>query len=164
MNRANEPEDLAPYMPAGFTEAESAVIQHALAILASKMVARDVLASPSAVKEFCQLKLGACDREVFAVLYLDAHNRLIQCVEEFYGTLTQTSVYPREIVKRALAVGAASVIFTHNHPSGDVKPSLADERLTKVLREALALVDVRVLDHVIVSPDSALSMAEQGLL
>jgi DNA repair protein RadC len=101
---------------------------------------------------------------VFAVLFLDAQNRLIAMDELFRGTLTQTSVYPREVVLRALRHEAASVVLAHNHPSGTVQPSRADEALTQTLKAALALVDVRVLDHVIVAPGGALSMAEKGLL
>jgi DNA repair protein RadC len=98
------------------------------------------------------------------VLFLDAQNRLVEMRVMFSGTLTQTSVYPREIVAAALQIGAAAVVLAHNHPSGTVQPSRADEALTQTLKAALALVDVRVLDHVIVAPGSALSMAEKGLL
>ena len=102
--------------------------------------------------------------EIFAVLFLDSQNRLIALEEMFRGTLTQTSVYPREVVLRALHHHAAAVVLTHNHPSGTVQPSRADEALTQTLKAALALVDVRVLDHVIVAPGQALSMAERGLI
>lgn len=125
---------------------------------------REVFGSPDAVKNYLQLHLARKPREEFAVLFLDARNRLIQMQTMFTGTLTQTSVYPREIVAAALDVGAAAVILAHNHPSGTVQPSRADEALTQTLKAALALVDVRVLDHVIVAPGSALSMAEKGLL
>jgi DNA repair protein RadC len=125
---------------------------------------REVFATPGAVKEYLQLHLSQRPHEVFAVLFLDTQNRLLQLEELFRGTLTQTSVYPREIVRRALELDAASVVLAHNHPSGTVQPSRADEALTQSLKAALALVDVRVLDHVIVAPGDALSMAEKGLL
>jgi DNA repair protein RadC len=104
------------------------------------------------------------DHEVFAVMYLDAHNRLIDYERLFRGTLTQTSVYPREVVKSCLERRAASVVLHHNHPSGRCEPSRSDEVLTQTLRAALALVDVRVLDHVITSDEGALSMEERGLV
>lgn len=102
--------------------------------------------------------------EVFVVMFLDAQNRLIAAEEMFRGTLTQTSVYPREIVKRAIEHNAASVIFAHNHPSGNTTPSRADEQLTYTLKSALQLIDIRVLDHVIVSGNQSLSFAEHGLI
>jgi DNA repair protein RadC len=101
---------------------------------------------------------------VFAVLFLDALQRLIACEEMFRGTLTQTSVYPREVVKRALELNTASVILSHNHPSGVLEPSRADELLTQTLKSSLQLVDVRVLDHVVVGRTGALSFAERGLM
>ena len=110
------------------------------------------------------LKAREVEHEVFWVLFADAYNRLITAEAMFRGTLTQTSVYPREVVKRALELNAAAVILGHNHPSGEVKPSSADERLTQQLRAALSLVDVQVLDHVIVSGDRFASMAEMGLM
>jgi DNA repair protein RadC len=123
-----------------------------------------VFSAPDAVKHYLQLHLSRLGHEVFAVLFLDAQNRLIAMEELFRGTLTQTSVYPREVVLRALHYQAASCVLAHNHPSGTVQPSRADEALTQTLKAALALVDVRVLDHVIVAPGHALSMAERGLL
>ncbi|WP_287924238.1 DNA repair protein RadC, partial [Diaphorobacter sp.] len=120
--------------------------------------------SPQAVQHYLQLHLAGRTHEVFAVLFLDSGNRLIAMEELFRGTLTQTSVYPREVVLRALHHHAAAVVLAHNHPSGSVQPSRADEALTQTLKAALALVDVRVLDHVIVAPGAALSMAEQGLV
>ena len=110
------------------------------------------------------LQLGQRAHEVFGVLFLDAQHRLIQFVEMFRGTLTQTSVYPREVVQQALRFGASAVVLAHNHPSGQVQPSRADQLLTQPLRDALALVDVRVLDHVIVGPGQSLSMAQKGWL
>ena len=134
--------------------------------LAEAMAQRDVLASPAAVRTFLRLMMAALEYEVFVVLFLDVQNRVIASEEMFRGTLTQTSVYPREVVKRALTLNAAAVILAHNHPSGNVEPSRADEVLTQTLRASLALIDVRVLDHFIVAGNgnSILSMAERGLL
>ena len=125
---------------------------------------RDSLASPTAARTYLQVALAKRDHEVFMVLFLDVQNRVIAAEEMFRGTLTQTSVYPREVVKRVLELNAAAVIFAHNHPSGGTEPSRADEALTRTLREALALIDCRVLDHVIVGCNSVTSMAERGLL
>jgi DNA repair protein RadC len=122
------------------------------------------LSSPVAVRDYLRLTLQHRPVEVFMGLFLDAQNRVIAAEELFSGTLTQTSVYPREIVRRALVLNAASVIFAHNHPSGVAEPSRADEMLTQALKQALATVDVRVLDHFIVGSGSALSFAERGLL
>ena len=132
--------------------------------LSRSLTERDCLADPATVRKLLQLRLGALPHEVFAVLLLDAQNRLIDCAELFRGTLTQTSVYPREVVKLALQHNAAGLIFAHNHPSGVIEPSQADEALTRTLKAALALVDVRVLDHFIVGGGDALSFAERGLL
>jgi DNA repair protein RadC len=123
-----------------------------------------VFTSPQMVKDYLSMKLGALPHEVFAVMFLDSQQRLISCEEMFRGTLSQTSVYPREVVKRALALNAASVILAHNHPSGVLEPSRADELLTQTLKSSLALVDVRVLDHFVVGAAGALSFAERGLL
>ncbi|HSV51666.1 MAG TPA: DNA repair protein RadC [Burkholderiaceae bacterium] len=141
-----------------------AVLELSRRALAQQLKEREVFGSPDAVKQYLQLQLAAKPHEVFAVLFLDAQNRLLAMEELFRGTLTQTSVYPREVVLRALHHGAAAVVLAHNHPSGTVAPSRADEALTSTLKAALALVDVRVLDHVIVAPGAALSMAEHGLL
>jgi len=142
-----------------------AVMELARRALAEEMAQRDVLDTPDAVRNWLRLRLGNLPHEVFAVLLLDARNRLIDAVELFRGTLTQTSVYPREVVKLALARNAAAVILAHNHPSGACEPSQADERLTYSLKEALALVDVRVLDHFVVTAHGQpLSFAERGLL
>jgi DNA repair protein RadC len=142
----------------------AAVLELARRALAQQLKAREVFSSPGAVKEYLQLHLAGKEHEVFAVLFLDAQNRLVAMEELFRGTLTQTSVYPREVVLHALRHRAAAVVLAHNHPSGTVQPSRADEALTQTLKAALALVDVRVLDHVIVAPGDALSMAEKGLL
>jgi DNA repair protein RadC len=141
-----------------------AVLELARRALAQQLKEREVFSSPGAVKQYLQLHLAEKGHEVFAVLFLDAQNRLIAMEELFRGTLTQTSVYPREVVMRALHHHAASVVLSHNHPSGTVQPSRADEALTQTLKAALALVDVRVLDHVIVTRGDSLSMAEKGLL
>ena len=141
-----------------------AVMELARRAMAQQLAEREVFGSPDAVKHYLQLHLAHKSHEVFAVLFLDAQNRLIAMEELFRGTLTQTSVYPREVVRRALEREAASVVLAHNHPSGTVQPSRADEALTQTLKSALALIDVRVLDHVIVAPGDALSMAEKGLL
>jgi DNA repair protein RadC len=137
--------------------------------LAKRSVGEDLaqgaaLTSPGAVRDYLRLALGAKSHEVFVCLWLDAQHRVVSAQEAFHGTLTQTSVYPREIVKSALAVNAAAVIFAHNHPSGVAQPSQADELLTRNLKEALALVEVKVLDHFIVAGSQAISFAERGLL
>jgi DNA repair protein RadC len=141
-----------------------AVLELARRALAQQLREREGFDSPGAVKHYLQLQLAARPHEVFAVLFLDAQNRLLALEELFRGTLTQTSVYPREVVLRALHHRAGAVVLAHNHPSGSVEPSRADEALTHTLKAALALVDVRVLDHVIVGTGQALSMAERGLL
>ncbi|MBS3935477.1 MAG: DNA repair protein RadC [Sulfuritalea sp.] len=133
--------------------------------LREELRSRPALASPAAVRDWLRLTLAPLPHEVFIALWLDAQNRLIADEEMFRGTLTQTSVYPREVVKRALARNAAAVILAHNHPSGVAAPSAADELLTRSLGQALALVDVRLVDHFIVAGDAApLSFAERGLL
>lgn len=132
--------------------------------LGEAMQTRDVLSSPEQVRDYLRLQLGSLHQEVFAVLFLDAQNRLVVSETLFSGTLTQTSVYPREVVKRALHHNAASVVLAHNHPSGVAEPSRADEMLTRALREALGLVDVRVLDHFIVAGNATFSFAEHGLI
>jgi DNA repair protein RadC len=141
-----------------------AVLELARRAMAQQLAERAALDTPEAVKHYLQLQLSARRHEVFAVLFLDSQHRLLALEELFRGTLTQTSVYPREVVLRALHHHAAAVVLAHNHPSGTVQPSRADEALTQTLKAALALVDVRVLDHVIVAPGQALSMAERGLL
>lgn len=132
--------------------------------LKDRIASGNALNSPSAVREYLRLKLQALPHEVFVALFLDAQNRVIEIEELFRGTLTQTSVYPREVVKRALHHNAGAIIFAHNHPSGVAEPSHADETLTSALKQALALVDVRVLDHFIVAGAGVLSFAERGLL
>ena len=140
------------------------IIQRALALLASGMHQGDVLSSPAAVRDYLRLHLGSLEHEVFVVVLLDAQHRVLDIVDLFRGTLTQTSVYPREVVKVALAANAGSVIFAHNHPSGLAEPSRADELLTHTLKQALALVDIKVLDHFVVGAASTISFAERGLI
>ena len=125
---------------------------------------RDVLSSPNAVRDYLRLSLSSLPHEVFLALFLDSQNRLLTVRELFRGTLAQTSVYPREVVKAALAANAASVILAHNHPSGVAEPSRADELLTASLKSALALVDIRTLDHLVVAGHRVVSFAERGLL
>jgi DNA repair protein RadC len=141
-----------------------AIFEMSRRALNEQLQTRDVFKSPQAVRDYLVLKLGGLTREVFLVLFLDTQNHLVATEEMFAGTLTQTSVYPREVVKRALHHNAASVIFAHNHPSGVAKQSQADELLTKQLKQALDLVDVRVLDHFIVAGNNTLSFSERGLL
>lgn len=141
-----------------------AVLELSRRALAQQLREREVINNPQAVRDYLQLQLGHRPHEIFAVLFLDAQHRLLALEELFRGTLTQTSVYPREVVLRALHHHAAAVVLAHNHPSGSVEPSRADEALTHTLKTALALVDVRVLDHVIVAAGCSMSMAERGLV
>ncbi len=142
----------------------SAVLELARRSLAQELAQQPLFQSPGQVKTYLQLQIGARDHEVFVVLFVDAQHRLIRLEEMFRGTLTQTSVYPREVVKRALELNAAAVVLAHNHPSGVAEPSRADEFLTQTLKSALALVDVKVLDHLVVGRCDAVSFAERGLL
>ena len=141
-----------------------AVLEIARRALAQEMRRRPLLDMPERVKDYLKLQLAGREHEVFAVLFLDARHQLLAMEEMFRGTLTQTSVYPREVVKRALEMNAAAVMLAHNHPSGVAEPSRADEFLTQTLKSALALVDVRVLDHLVVGRESVVSFAERGLL
>ena len=141
-----------------------AVFEMARRALSQRLKEREAFHTPGAVKQYLQLQLAHKNHEVFAVLILDHQNRMLAMEELFRGTLSQTSVYPREVVLRALHHQAAAVVLSHNHPSGSVQPSRADEHLTQTLKASLALVDVRVLDHIIVGQGQALSMAEQGLM
>jgi DNA repair protein RadC len=142
----------------------AAVLELARRSLREHLVANSALTSPGAVRDYLRLALGGRPYEVFVCIYLDAQHRVIRPEELFRGSLTQTSVYPREVVKAALGANAAAVIFAHNHPSGVAQPSQADELLTRQLRDALALVEIKVLDHFIVAGNQALSFAERGLL
>jgi DNA repair protein RadC len=141
-----------------------AVIEMARRALAEQMQSLPVFDSPERVKDFLSLHLRGQEHEVFAVMFLDSQHRLLRIEDMFRGTLTQTSVYPREVVKRALALNAGAVVLAHNHPSGVAEPSRADEYLTQTLKSALQLVDIRVLDHLVVGRGQVVSMAERGLL
>ena len=140
------------------------IVVQALELLEWEVREAEVFPSPNAVRDYLRLLIGDREYEVFVCVFLDVQNRLIKTEEMFRGTLTQTSVYPREVVKEALACNAAAVILSHNHPSGSDRPSRADEALTITLKQALALVDVRVLDHMIVTRSTVFSFAERGLL
>jgi DNA repair protein RadC len=149
--------------PAKYAQLQ-AVLELARRIVHEDVQREGVLSSPTKVREFLRLSLAGLEHEVFMALFLDAQNRLLTAEELFRGTLTQTSVYPREVVKRALKHNAAALIFAHNHPSGVAEPSRADELLTANLKQALSLVDIRVLDHLIVAGNATVSFAERGLL
>ena len=141
-----------------------AIFEMSRRALSEQLQQRDVFKSPQAVRDYLVLKLGSLTKEVFLVLFLDTQNRLLASEEMFSGSLSETSVYPREVVKRALHHNAASVIFAHNHPSGIAQQSQADELITKQLKQALVLIDVRVLDHFIVAGNNTLSFSERGLI
>ena len=146
-------------------EQENQLIAEAKHLLYARLQTRDqVFTSPSATRDYLHLQLSERQQEVFCCLFLDSQHRLIEYQELFVGTIDGCSVYPREVVKSALKVNAAAVIFAHNHPSGVAEPSVADERITERLKEALALMDIRVLDHFIVGDSSVVSFAERGLL
>lgn len=132
--------------------------------LREEMGRRNVLVGPNAVKDYLRLIFRDKDREVFVAIFLDAQNRVISSEELFHGSLTQTAVYPREVVRQCLLHNAAGVIFAHNHPSGVAEPSYADETLTKALKQALVLVDVKVHDHFVVAGNSTTSFSERGML
>lgn len=140
------------------------VIRAACACVAPRMRRGSALDSPKAAKDYLMLRLGELPHEVFCVIYLDNRNRVIECQELFRGTINGASVYPREVVREALQRNAAACLFAHNHPSGVAEPSQADELITHRLRDALSLVDIRVIDHLVVSSGDAVSMAERGLL
>ncbi|KLN64484.1 RadC family protein [Vibrio sp. VPAP30] len=139
------------------------ILEKAAEILADTYLRGDTYANPDKVKEYLRFKLGGLERETFAVMLLDNQNRLIDYVELFYGTIDAASIYPREVVKLTLKENAAAVILAHNHPSGIAEPSQADKHITERLKQALALVDIRILDHIIIGEDSV-SFAERGLL
>ena len=156
-------EENSSYGPNRVIEAAKELMSRALT--ESMQQQGDCMADPANVKDYLRLQLSGLPHEIFMVLLLDTQNRLIDGVELFRGTLNQTAVYPREVVKLALTRNAASVVFAHNHPSGLAEPSTADETLTRTLKSALALVDVRVLDHFIVAgTQTPLSFAERGLI
>lgn len=149
--------------PAKYVQLQ-AVLEMSRRALQEEMQSGDALNSPRAVRDYLQLQLRGKPQEVFMALFLDAQHRVIATEELFSGTLTQTSVYPREVVKRALHHNAAALILAHNHPSGVAEPSQSDHLLTDALKQALALVDVKVLDHFIVAGSACLSFAERGIL
>lgn len=148
------------YRPAQAEE----VLQQARRVLSQRVRKGATMSSPQVVKDYLRLQMASLEHEVFVVVFLDAQNRLIELKQMFRGTVAQTSVYPREIVKEALALNAAAVILAHNHPSGVVEPSRADEALTQSLKNALGLIDVQVLDHLVVTDAEVASFAERGLL
>ena len=141
----------------------SAIVNLALEILDSE-IKGDCLTSPEQTKQYLRLRLGGLEHEVFACLFMDNRHRVICFEEIFRGTIDGASVYPREVVKAALKHNAAAVIFSHNHPSGIAEPSNADKTITSRLKDALATVDIRVLDHIVVSREESVSMAERGLI
>ncbi len=158
--------------PIAMNDMADSVLAHRLGV-ARELLLRDlceqmsnspVMSSPQVLRDWLRLHCAGLQHEVFLVLYLDAHHRLIEAEELFRGTLTQTSVYPREVVKGALARNAAALALAHNHPSGEAGPSRADELLTQTLKSALGLVDVRIIDHFIVAGDKVVSFAELGLI
>ena len=159
-NRQIVSENITPYAVSPIISAAKELITRALAEQIS--INPISFSSPDTVKDYLCLVLGGRQQEVFMVLFLDSQNRLIVSEELFHGTLTQTSVYPREVVKRALANNAASVMLAHNHPSGLSEPSQADKLLTVALKQSLALVDIRVLDHIVIGESEAWSFAEHG--
>jgi len=142
---------------------ENQILEHAAEILATRYVRGDAFCNPQATKDFLKFKLANYEREVFAILLLDNQNRLIEYRELFFGTIDAASVYPREVVKVVLETNSAAVMFAHNHPSGNSTPSEADKRITDKLKNALALIDVRVLDHIVIGKE-CMSFAERGYL
>ncbi|EME3979629.1 RadC family protein [Vibrio alginolyticus] len=148
-----------PFKTSGLNE----LLERAAEALATKYKREGTFTNPTNVKEYLKLKLGAHDREVFAVMFLDNQHQLISFEELFFGTIDAASIYPREVLKTALNHNAAAVIFAHNHPSGIAEPSQADKRITQRLIDALKLVDIRVLDHIVVGED-CVSFAEKGLI
>ena len=158
-------EDRPPYGPRADRVDDEEIIAKALGIIKRRLRVTDMqVGSPRDRKDYLTLKLADMPHEVFACMWLDSQNRLMEYSELFRGTLTQTSVYPREVVKEALRLNAGGVILAHNHPSGLPEPSRADELITQDLKKALALVDVKVLDHIIVGGADTMSFAERGLL
>lgn len=143
---------------------EDQIIQQAQSILASRLYTSEVLSSPEVTRSFLQIKLTDYDREVFSVIFLTAQHQVIAYEELFHGTVDGAAVYPRVVVKRALELNASAIIMAHPHPSGDPSPSQADKRITERITSALSLVDIRVLDHIVVSVGGTYSFAENGLL
>ncbi len=143
---------------------ETEILEAAEEIVSRRFARGQPLSTPDASKELFKQKLGTSEQEIFAALFLDNRHRVLDYVPMFYGTIDGATVHPREVVKAALRLNAAAVIFGHSHPSGVAEPSLADQSITRRLQEALSLVDVRVLDHIIVGGNDATSLAERGLL
>ncbi len=152
------------FTSSGSPVSDELVIDAGLRILSGRLVRGDVLESPGSTRKYLALRFSELEHEVFCALFLDNRHRLIACEELFRGTIDGASVHPREVVKRALANNAAAVILAHNHPSGVAEPSQADELITLRLREALAVVDIRVLDHLIIAGAKVVSLAERGVL
>lgn len=148
------------YRPASTDE----VLRRARYLLSRRCRKGAPMDSPRAAKDFLRLSIGTLEHEMFTIVYLDSQHRLIAIKELFRGTIAQTSIYPREVIKEALSLNAAAVFLAHNHPSGDPEPSAEDKRLTAALASALRVVDVRVLDHLVVTCDDIFSFAEHGLL
>jgi DNA repair protein RadC len=148
----------------GATDADTDTVRRALAILGRHLATGATFDGPTPVRDYLRLRLAAMDCEMFGVLWLNGQHALLIAEEVFRGTLTQTSVYPREIVRRGLQLNAAAAIVYHNHPSGLAEPSRADEHLTRTLKSALELVDIRLLDHLVVGVEQVVSFAERGLM
>jgi len=148
------------YRPADAAE----VLQAAQHVLKQQLRGLPIMDSPKVVRDYLKMKLSMLEHEVFGVLMLDSQLRLIECVELFRGTVSQASVYPREVLKESLARNASALVLFHNHPSQSQEPSRADEQLTTTLKSALQLVDIRVIDHLIVAGDNVTSFAERGLI
>jgi len=153
-----------PSAPAPLTQSQQAILRRALRLLESQLIASEVFSSPTAVKQYCQLHIGLERDEHFCCLFLNTRHQLIAFERLFRGTVDGASVYPRVVVRRCLELNASAVIFTHNHPSGVAEPSRDDATITRRLNDALALIDVRVLDHIVVGLAETTSMAESGLL
>lgn len=149
--------------PFSYSDSEKTVLEQAANIIAEKSVRHGAFTSPEATKQFLSYKLAHYEREVFGVMLLDNQHRLIEFKELFFGTIDSAAIYPRELVKLVLRTNAAAVILAHNHPSGVPEPSASDRNITEKLKAALALVDVRVLDHIIIG-EFAISFAERGIL
>jgi DNA repair protein RadC len=161
----SETDRLAGLKPADLNEVEKqSVIALAMKVLAIKHRAGRTLTRPDETRSFLRLRLADCRNEVFGCLFLDNRNRIIAVRELFQGTIDGASIYPRVVVQRALEHNAAAMVFFHNHPSGVAEPSHADEAITRRLKNALALVDIRVLDHFVVATGESVSLAERGLL
>lgn len=161
MRKSNLTHSTEAQYPSHQISSLNALLEQAAEALAQKYKREGTFTSASNVKEYLQLKLGSYDREVFALMLLDTQHRLIQFEELFFGTIDSANIHPREIVKAALNVNAAAVILAHNHPSGVPEPSIADKAITTKLIDALQLIDVRVLDHIVVG-ESCVSFAERG--